>query len=65
MTTDKMAANLLREAIKDPTNEAKLAAAKQHPDLQKVLTDMTQDDMSTLNRIAKADGQVKCVDTLV
>jgi hypothetical protein len=62
MTTYKSAADLLREAIKDPKNKEKLAAAKKHPKLKAMLTGATQNDMVTLNRVAKAGGIVKCTD---
>ena len=60
MTTYRKAAEVLREAIKDPKNKDKLAAAKKHPKLKKLLTGVTQDDMITLSKVAKGDNQVKC-----
>ena len=60
MTTYKKAAELLREAIKDPKDKDKLAAAKKHPKLKKLLTGVTQDDIITLNKVAKGDNQLKC-----
>ena len=62
MTTYQKAADLLREAIKDPKNKEKLAAAKKHPKLKALLTGATQDDMVTLNKVAKGGGIVKCTD---
>jgi hypothetical protein len=60
MTTYKKAADLLSEAIKDPKNKDKLTAAKQHPKLRKLLTGVTQDDLITLNKVAKGGGVIKC-----
>ena len=62
MATYKDAAEVLREAIKEPTNKQKLAAAKRHPKLKKLMTGVTQDDMVTLNKVAKGGGVVKCTD---
>jgi hypothetical protein len=60
MTTYKDAADVLSEAIKDPRNKKKLAAAKGHPKLRDLLTGVTQDDIVTLNKVAKGGGIVKC-----
>jgi hypothetical protein len=60
MTTYKKAADLLSEAVKDPKNKDKFAAAKKHPKLKALLTGATQEDIVTLNNIAKGGGIVKC-----
>jgi hypothetical protein len=60
--TFKNAADVLREAIKDPKNRDKLAAAKKHPKLKKLMSGVTQNDMVTLNSVAKGAGIVKCTD---
>lgn len=63
MTTYKKAAELLTEAVKDPTNKEKLAALKNHPRLKKALAGLNQEDLKTLNKVAKGGGIVKCDET--
>jgi hypothetical protein len=63
MTTYKNAANLLRDAIKNPKNKEKLAAAKKHPKLKRLLTGVTQNDVVTLNKVARGGGIVKCTNS--
>jgi hypothetical protein len=55
----------LEEAIKDPKNKEKLAAAKRHPRLKSVLTGVTQKDMTVLNRLASThpSTRAKCTQT--
>jgi ribosomal protein S2 len=60
VTTYKSAEKVLREAVKDPKNKEKLAAAKKHPKLKKLLAGVTQDDVAALNKIARGGGIVKC-----
>jgi hypothetical protein len=61
MTTFRKAADTLKEAIKDPTNKEKLAAAKKHPKLKKTLAGFTQEDMKVLNKIAQTNPDMgKC-----
>jgi len=62
MTTYKSAEAVLREAIKDPTDQNKLAAAKKHPRLKNLLAHVTQEDLITLNKVAKGADIIKCTD---
>jgi hypothetical protein len=62
MTTYKKAAEVLTEVIKDPTDKKKFAAAKRHPRLKEVLAKLDQDDLVTLNKLAKGGGIIKCDD---
>ena len=62
MTTYKKAADVLTEAIKDPDNEEKLAAAKNHPRLKSVMRKLSSDDLATLNKVAKGAKIIKCTD---
>jgi hypothetical protein len=59
--TFKKASELLREAVKDPKNPEKLAAAKKHPKLKKTLVGFTRNDLETLNKIARTNPKMaKC-----
>jgi hypothetical protein len=61
MTTYKTAAQLLTEAVKDPTDKKKLAALKKHPRLKKTLVGINQEDLVTMGKVAKGGGIIKCV----
>ena len=58
--TYRKAATLLTEVIKNPTDKIKLAEAQNHRQLGKVLAKLSQDDLVTLQNVAKGGGIIKC-----